>query len=30
MRCISGGARGRLVGARAPARKFFPTSLFVK
>jgi len=26
----SGGARGRLAGARAPARKFFPASPFVK
>jgi hypothetical protein len=27
---VSGGGRGRLAGTRAPARKFFPTSLFVK
>jgi len=26
----SGGARGRLAGARAPARKFFPASPFLK
>jgi len=26
----SGGTRGRLAGARAPARKFFPASPFVK
>jgi len=26
----SGGGRGRLVGARVPARKFFPASPFVK
>jgi len=26
----SGGGRGRLAGARAPARKFFPASPFVK
>jgi len=26
----SGGGRGRLAGARAPARKFFPGSPFVK
>jgi len=26
----SGGGRGRLAGAQAPARKFFSTSFFVK
>jgi len=30
MSAPSGGTRGRLAGARAPARKFFPASPFVK
>jgi len=27
---VGGGGRGRLAGARAPIRKFFPASFFVK
>jgi len=30
MSAPSGGTRGRLAGARAPTRKFFPASPFVK